>query len=252
VLFRSFDGSGFLYGVRVRTAALPPGDGPDDLAAESFIVYGVRYEATPAPPPPPFLGTRNLQQPLLPGDPALTTRNPPASIGFRLLWLPPPTEGATGPVPWPPDLGAFPPFDVLGFELERRRVDTGGDFVEVEQQKPATRFFGSRGGRRDPPQLSYGIDLLEAFPEAATPSPPVPVFMDADDVLDSPAKRDEGPTPPPGSLHQYRIRSIDAIGRASSSATLGSVVRLEKRIAIGFDRSLWRSADGGATWKQLS
>lgn len=133
-------------------------------------------------------------------------------------------------MPWPPDLAAFPPFDVLGFEIERRRVDTGGGFVEIDEQRSPTMFFGSRSSRRDPPQLYYGIDLLEAYPENASPQPPIAFFMEAEDVLDSAKKREDGPTPPPGSLHQYRIRSIDAIGRRATVATLGSVVRLEKRL----------------------
>lgn len=223
-------GKGLLYGVRVATETRPEGVAPEDMLHETSIIYGVRYESTPAPPPPPFLGTVNLQQPIIPGDPALTTQNPPRSLGFRLQWLPPPAGALAVPVPWPPDLAAFPPFDVLSFEIERRRVDTGGGFVEIDEQSPPTMFFGSRSSRRDPPQLYYGIDLLEAYPENASPQPPVPVFMEAEDVLDSAKKREDGPTPPPGSLHRYRIRSIDAIGRRSTVATLGSVVRLEKRL----------------------
>jgi hypothetical protein len=49
--------------------------------------------------------------------------------------------------------------------------------------------------------------------------------MSVDDVLVS----GEHGGPPPGSLHQYRIFSTDAIGRRSPTARLGSVVRLEKR-----------------------
>lgn len=222
-------GRGFLYSVRVPIETRPAGTAPDDLVDVWDIIYGVRYESTPAPSPPPFLGTTNLQQPLIPGDPALTTQSPPRSLGFRLQWLPPPTVGSA-PVPWPPDLAAFPPFDVLSFDIERRRVDTGGAFVEIDGQGLSTMFFGSRSSRRDPPQLYHGIDLLEAYPENAPPRPPISVFMEAEDVLDSAKKRDEGSTAPPGSLHQYRISSVDAIGRRSAVATLGSVVRLEKRL----------------------
>ena len=49
--------------------------------------------------------------------------------------------------------------------------------------------------------------------------------MSLDDVL----VKADGDGPPPGSLHQYRIFSLDALGRPSASARDGSVVRLEKR-----------------------
>jgi hypothetical protein len=180
----------------------------------------VLFAATPAPPPPPFLGTTNLQDFQLPGDPAITTQHPPNQIGYRLSWLPPPS---TQLVPWPPELGAFPPFDVVSFALERSRTDTGGPFEEIEAK---TLFFGSRGARRQPPQLYPGIDLLKLFPEAATPEPPVSLFMETEDVLQSPSRSG----PPPGSFHQYRIFSVDVIGRRSTLPTVGSVVRLEKRV----------------------
>lgn len=193
----------------------------------SVLILGVAYEPTAAPAPPPFLGTMNLQQPMLPGDPALTTQSPPQHLGFHLFWLPPPASGSTV-VPWPPDLAAFPPFDVLGFHLERRRVDTGGPFLDVDDSRPPTKFFGNRTGRKNPPQLYPGIDLLAVFQEVVKPEPPVSVLMEAKDTLRSLAKP---AGPPPGTLHQYRIFSVDAIGRRSAAPTLGSVVRLEKRVA---------------------
>lgn len=218
-------GHAFLYGVRVSTS--PPGADPDEVVTRSAVLYRVRYEPTPEPAPPPFLGTVNLQQPILAADPAVTVQDPPRSMGFRLFWLPPPPAGPGTLTGWPPDLGAFPPFDVLGFHLERRRVDTGDPFDEVDGEKPHGLFLGNRGSRDEPPALTPGIDLLAAFPEGSPPTPPVSLLMHVDDVLLSAAK----PGPPPGSLHQYRIFSVDAIGRRSATATTGSVVRLEKRIA---------------------
>src|ERR1043165_6180822 len=222
-------GQGFLYAVRAAVEKRPIDTKPNDLIDEWSIIYGVRYESTSAPAAPLFLGTTNLQQPIIPGDPALTTQSPPRSLGFHLQWLPPPSSGST-PTPWPADLAAFPPFDVLSFDIERRRVDTSGTFVEIDDQKLPTMFFGSRSARRDPAQLYYGIDLLECYPENPPPQTPVAIFMEAEDVLDSAKKRDEGSTPPPGSLHQYPIFSVDAIGRRSTVGTLGSIVRLEKRV----------------------
>lgn len=220
----TLSGSGFLYGV--REVLSPPGTKPDDVVTRSVVLPGVVFADTPAPEPPLFLGTLNLQQPTLPASPSASPPEAPASLGFRLNWLPPPPSGvASGQVPWPPDLGAFPPFDVLGFRVERRRVDTSGPFEELDGAGVDTLVFGSRSGRADPPALRAGIDLEVAFPEDPAPVPPVAVFMSLDDVLVAA----DHTGPPPASLHQYRIFSVDAIGRSSADAQLGSVVRLEKR-----------------------
>jgi hypothetical protein len=220
-------GGGFFYGVRISTEP-PPGSAakPDDIIAAAVVIPGVRYEPTPPPPAPPFLGTINLQQVPITGDPVIATQQPPQHLGFHLFWLPPPLAGTTV-VPWPPDLAMFPPFDVLGFHLERRRVDTADPFIDIDDAKPPTRMFGNRSGRRNPPQLYPGIDLIAVFPEEVRPEPPVSVLMDAEDTLRSLA---QPAGPPPGSLHQYRIFSVDPIGRRSAVATLGSIVRLEKHV----------------------
>jgi hypothetical protein len=219
----TLSGSGFLFGVRELWS--PPGADPDDLLTRSVVLYGVVFADTPTPDPPPFIGTLNLQQPSLPTDPASGPPPAPASLGFRLNWLPPPPAGAAAPVPWPTDLAAFPPFDVLGFRIERRRVDDGGQFESLDGAGLSTLVLGSRGGQRDPPPLGVGVDLEAVFPDVPAPSPPLSPLMSLDDVLVN--ADHEGP--PPGSTHQYRIFSVDAIGRPSASARVGSVVRLEKR-----------------------
>ena len=219
----TLSGSGFLFGV--REPLWPAGADPDEVTTRSVVLYGVSFADTPRPEPPPFLGTSNLQQPSLPADPTSGPPPAPASLGFRLDWLPPPPAGASGPVAWPPDLGAFPPFDVLGFLIERRRVDTGGEFEQLDGGKLSTLVLGSRGGHRDPPPLGVGVDLEAAFPDDPAPTPPVSPLMSLDDVLVN--ADHEGP--PPGSTHQYRVFSVDAIGRPSASPSVGSVVRLEKR-----------------------
>jgi hypothetical protein len=216
-------GTGFLYGVRLVSST----DDPGDVLARSAILPSVRYTATPAPAPPPALGTTNLQQPIIPGDPAVTTQTPPQALGFRLQWLPP-SPGTGAVAPWPTDLGAVPPSDVAAFLLERRRVDTGGAFETVGQQMPPTLYFGNRGARTDPPPLSFGIDALAAYPEVPPVNAPADQWITVDDVLLS-AENPGGP--PPGSTHQYRVYSVDAIGRRSAAPAVGSVVRLEKHVA---------------------
>jgi len=199
-------GTGFLF-------AVCEGPGPDDVVTRSAVVSGVVFEDTPPPAAPATLDTGNLQEPVLPGVPA----QPPAPLGFTLRWTPPPAAGIPADLPWPPDLGAFPPFDALGFLMERRRVDTGGAFAPLDML-----VFGSRGSRGDPPALRPGTDLETAFPEDAPPQPPVLAFMSLDDVLAD---------APPGSEHQYRIASVDPIGRRSPTPIEGAVVRLEKHRA---------------------
>lgn len=223
----AFFGAGFFYGVRVGTEPAPPGSSPDDVVPVSVTIPGVRYEPTAAPLPPPFLGTTNLQQAVVPGDAVAATEQPTQYLGFRLSWQPPPAAGTTV-APWPPDLATVPPFDVLGFHLERRRLDTNGPFTDIDAENVSTRIFGNRSSRRQPSQLHAGIDILAVFPEEVEPEPPVSVLMDAEDTLLSPAL---AAGPPPGSLHQYRIFSVDVTGRRSTTPTLGSIVRLEKRVA---------------------
>lgn len=214
-------GSGFLYGIRdVHSRA---GSDPNDPVTATAVLKNVRYQPTAAPPPPPFLGTTNLQQSPAGGAPGSPPRAP-SWMGFRLHWLPPPSAGTGGQAPWPADLTAFPPMDVVGFLIQRRRADVPGPFAELEE--PPALYFGNRGGPRTPPQLAFGADLFELYPDEAQTQPPVSVLMEIEDVLRSPSRQG----PPPGSTHQYRIFSVDAIGRRSAQPTLGSVVRLEKRM----------------------
>ncbi len=198
-------GSGFLF-------AVCEGAGGDDIVTRSVVLRGVVFEDSPAPDAPSALQTDNLQEPVLAGVPA----TPPAPLGFTLHWTPPPAAGTPPGLPWPPDLAAFPPFEALGFLLEHRRVDTGGAFTPLD-----TLVFGSRGSRADSPALGPGVDLEAVFPENAAPRPPVSTSMSFDDLL----------ADKPGSEHQYRISSVDAIGRTSPTPTEGAVVRLEKRRA---------------------
>ncbi len=221
----TLSGSGFLVGLREVDPAA--GTKPDDVLTRSVALLGVVYAQTPEPNPPLYLGTAHLQTPLLPADPAAGSPRAPTPLGFHLSWLPPPVAGVSTPVPWPADLGAFPPFDVLGFRIERRRADPPGAYEPLDGVGASTLVLGSRSGRRDPPALVPGIDLEVAFPAALPPTPPVPVFMSVDDVLVSAGVV----SPPPGSLHQYRVFSVDAIGRPSATAREGSVVRLEKHEA---------------------
>lgn len=221
------EGRGFLYGLRLPT--VPASGDPEDLLPLSVVVRFVGYAPTAPPPAPPVLATSALQKALAAGTPESAVENPPRSLGFRLDWLPPALT-ATGTLPWPEDLEAAPPFEQAAFEIERRRVDTGEPFGPLDAPQanlPTTRFVANRTARPAPRRLSSGVDLLRAFPESVIPTPPVPAWMGVDDVLTSHAKP-EGP--PPGSEHQYRIWSLDPLGRRSPSPTVGTVERLEKHL----------------------
>ena len=66
-------------------------------------IYGVRYEPTLPPAPPPVLGTTKLQESLKQGKPEDIVKEPLQDLGFHLYWLPPGT-----PTLWPPDLPQNP------------------------------------------------------------------------------------------------------------------------------------------------
>ncbi len=207
----TLDGNGMFYGLRI--GADPAAD-PDDVFTIAQEIAGVVYESTPDPDPPSLVGAENLQVP--PSVAPVSGHPPPSPLGFRVTWLPPAAGGMPG---WPPDLAAAPPFDVLAFGIERRRVDTNGPWIEIA---PDTAFMGSRGTQHTPVSLYPGQDLLSVFPEWRPPQPPVSPLMEAEDQLER-----TGADPPPGSTHRYRVHSIDAIGRRSTPAD-SAVVRLEK------------------------
>ncbi len=202
-------GTGFLLAVGLDDDPLAVPAPPDDVVIRSVVLSGVVFEDTPAPVAPAALDTTSLQEPVLPGVPA----QPPQPLGLRLSWEPPPPAGTPPGVPMPPDLGAFPPFDALNFELEHRRADTGDSYAPLD-----TVAFGSRGGQRYAPPLIPGIELEDAFPDRAPPPVPVAAAMSLDDAR---------PDDPPGSEHQYRIRAVDVLGRRSAPVE-GVATRLEK------------------------
>ncbi len=214
-------GTGFLYGIKMT--AIPAGDDPEEVVECATTIYGVRYEPTPRPAPPLVLGTTNLQEPPKQGKPEDMAKEPLQDLGFHLYWLPPGT-----PALWPPDLPKRPKLAVAGFEIERRQLGTGAGFKPIDADEESglpTIAGGSRTGRAEPRPVFRGADLLALFPDEEPITPPVPVRMELDDVRVSPG-RPAGPAP--GSSHQYRIYSVDLIGRRSAQPRLGPVRQLEK------------------------
>ena len=219
-----FFGSALIYGFRLNP--IPAGEDSNKVVKKSVILYHVIYQDSPKPVAPSFLGTTNLQQLPIVGDSELIVANPRNDMGFRLIWIPPLNGSIPAPI-WPEDLDAFPPFDALGFHLERRRVDVSEAFIPIDGEKSDTLFMGSRQGSMDPQPVAFGVDILKLFPQVHPPKQPIEIFMEAQDVLFSSATK----IGVPGGLYQYRIFAVDVLGRKSATPTDGSVVRLEKRVA---------------------
>lgn len=216
-------GSGFFVGVRLLDHL--PGTGPDEIVTQSTVLLGLRFEVTAPPPAPLLVETENLQQPLTGGDVLQATEQGFKEIGFRVRWAPPEDSNVGGtPLPWPGDMATLPPTIAAGFHIEHRRVDTGEPFEEMDGQAPPTLFVGNRAAPGAPPTLRTGADLAAVYTDLAGLDPPLDRLMDVEDVL----VRAEVTRAPPGSVHQYRIFSVDAIGRRSTSARLGPETRLEK------------------------
>ena len=219
-----FYGSALIYGFRLNP--VPFSEDPNKIIKKSVILYNVPYQDSPKPVAPSFLGTSNLQQLPIVGNAETIISNPRNDMGFKLKWIPP-LNGAT-PIPyWPEDLNTFPPFDALGFHLERRRVDIPDSFMPIDGEKSDMLFMGSRQGASDPQPVSFGVDILKLFPQVRTLKPPIDLFIETQDVLLSSLTN----TGVPGGLYQYRIFAVDVLGRKSSTPTNGSIVRLEKRVA---------------------
>ena len=219
-----FFGTALIYGFRLNPVS--PAKDPYEVIKKTVILNGVVYNDSPKPVAPSFLGTENLQQTAIVGNPEAIVARPRDDMGFKLRWIPP-LNGSSTSIIWPEDIAAFPPFDTLGFYLERRRVDKSEPFIPIDGVDTDTLFMGSRQGPSELLPVSYGADILELFPLIRPPKPPITIYMEAQDVLFG----SEIKIGVPGGTYQYRIFSVDVLDRKSSSATNGSIVRLEKRVA---------------------
>jgi hypothetical protein len=216
-------GTGFLCAVRVD------GGGGSALVEDSVSTSPVTLVDSPLPAAPPSLDVSNLQAPRttattdLPENPTL----PAHALGFELGWTPAALANVNG---WPPDLNASPPLDATMFQIEHQPIaPPGAPWVPVlEDDNLAT---GDRALPSEPVRIIPGGDLMQVFPEARPPQADAGavrlVWRDVFDfeVEDTPVRR---PLPATGTLHRYRIRAVDAIGRPSPTWTESSAIRLEK------------------------
>lgn len=92
-------------------------------------------------------------------------------------------------------------------------------------------ILGDRDHMPPDPNIFPGVDLLALFPEVPRHSSWPGLDVSWRDVFDfSGDNIMNRPVPMPGTFHQYRVATVDAIGRPSLTYTETNVLRLEKRI----------------------
>ena len=163
----------------------------------------------------------NLQtaQPL-PVNPVPADVPPREPLGFRVSWLP---ASAFDLTVWPADAEAAPPLDATIFQVERREPPAG-PWTPVLEDENWT--LGDRDASIRDLQLPPGSELMAAFPDSASN----PGGSDLDVFLVDTFDGDAAVAPEPGTLVQYRVRAVDAIGRPSANWTETAPVRLEKHL----------------------
>ena len=206
-------GTGFLFGFRFAAAAI---SGSDSMVALSTLLLQVPFTDAARPAPPLALAAANLQTVA-----ALTTA--PArrhQLGIGLTWTP----ALVANLPfWPPDAGP-PPLDATVFQIERC-VEPAGAWAPVVGK--SNRVLGTRDSTVDDPLVRTGVDLMQVFPEEA-PSTAAASTKHYDDVFLIGDGSGQRAKPPLGQLLGYRIRTLDVVGRPSTTWTDAAPVRLEK------------------------
>lgn len=223
------DGKGFLESIRIPIPGAPT---TDDVFL-SVLAGPIVFADSPLPPPPLFAQLANLQQPqtVATGDQPSGPTPPPHTLGFEIRWLPAPKEGVIG---WPPDVNAAPPLESTLFQIEHKQTGpTATDWIAVsdddENYTAGDRAYGS-----EIPPIHMGVDLMAVFPEvrAAVAGALDLFWRDVFDFNDD-GSDDENlprPAPPPGTVHRYRVRAVDPIGRPSATWTETGDLRLEKHV----------------------
>lgn len=222
------DGRGFLESIRIPIPGAPP---KEDVSL-SVPTGPIVFVDSPLPPPPLFAQLANLQQAqsVATEDQPNGPTPPPHTLGFEIRWRPAPKPGVTG---WPPDIDAAPQLESTLFQIEHKQIGpTTTEWIAVADDENYTA--GDRAYGMDMPPIHMGVDLMAVFPEVRTPGAGAVDFFwrdvfdfndDGTDATDMPR-----PAPPPGTVHRYRIRAVDAIGRPSATWTETGDLRLEKHV----------------------
>lgn len=218
-------GKGLLFAVRVP-------HGRTGMRPVSTVVSGVRLENTARPAAPLLTAASSLQKPNADAAPdGVSHRH---ELGLELTWRPAIRGGLEA---WPAGADAAPPLDATWFEVEHRRVKVGpsGEVLQAKPWQPVlegtNRMFGSRDTSLPEKRIHPGVDFESRFPEARRKNA-AGLDMSWRDVFDPAAGGSEvrDAMPRAGSFHQYRVWSVDSIGRRSETARESGAVRLEKHV----------------------
>ena len=211
-------GKGFLHALRVATVA-------DTEEEVSVVVPPVTLVDTPLPAAPLAAWAASLQQPVA----APTSLVPAAEVahrdalGFTVAWRPAPAFALTA---WPPDLDAGGAARCHGVP-DRATLEPAGDWVPVLDDDNET--LGDRTSATRNLAVIPGTDLAIVFPENAVETTGADLdlhFVDSFEILDGSGDA----IAEPGSLHRYRVRTIDTVGRPSADWRETAPVRLEKHV----------------------
>jgi hypothetical protein len=214
-------GKGTLYAVRV------PSSQSGTVAVHAYA-GPITYAPQTLPAPPVALTAYGFQQAqtILDGAIDESTAVPPRPpSGFLLNWLP---AAVAGLGVWPNDLNAGPPLDGLAYQIEHRTVQPPATFGPWEPISGDDNLsVGSRDTTAPSARLGHGSDLDELFPAVRGRSAGAGYALHLSDVFgeQDPTTGQVRPAQPLGSYHQYQIRTVDAVGRISSTTTLSNIAR---------------------------
>ena len=219
-------GTGTLYGLRLPAGAT-------GVVEVAVVTPPIHYVPGALPLAPSLLSIANLQEPLATltgpiGESTSVQQRPPA--GFRLTWLP----VSPGGLPmWPTNIDAGPPLDTIAYVIDHRSVTLPSDYGAWEPITGDDNLtVGSRDGAGADVTLGYGCDLAALFPEVRPRSSGAGFALHTRDIFGEtdPSTGETRPAQPFGSYHQYRIRSMDAVGRLGTAEALSNIERLEKHL----------------------
>ena len=209
-------GKGFLFAI--RSPASPTSGG---LMAVPVVISPVHLVNTPRPAPPLSARAQNIQASV-----QLTTSGlsvpPRHRLGIDVGWEPAPMNGQTI---WPLQEPAPPPLEVTSFQIERRTEPAGSWEPVIGGDN---LVLGSRDEAHPDTTIRPCADLMSVYPESRGPRGQQTAFTYRDVFMTGP-EGEQAPQPPaPGTMLRYRVRAVDATGRASATWTETDPVRLEK------------------------
>ncbi|WP_434047572.1 MULTISPECIES: hypothetical protein [Sorangium] len=212
-------GEGFLCALRF------PAKSETAIVERAVVLPPLVLADTPRPAAPLAAWITNLQQPesVATGDAPVGPPPPRHALGFEVRWIPAPTEGIDA---WPAELPP-PPIDAALFQIEHTPAGGAPSWTPLLDED--NHVTGHRDDVALPP-MTVGGDLMASFPEVLSPAPGG-LTLSWRDVFDfpdggAPVRR---PRPEPGTRHRYRVRAVDAVGRAGAVWCETGELRLEKR-----------------------